>query len=68
MGYGDILPVIGPAQALAFTEAMVMVGQLCLTILAARLVGLHIACADPGCTPSRPSYQAPRFHNGDTRP
>jgi hypothetical protein len=41
LGYGDITPVTGPAQALAYTEALV--GQLYLTILVARLVGLHIA-------------------------
>jgi hypothetical protein len=41
LGYGDILPLIGPAKALAYIEAIV--GQLYLTILVARLVGLHIA-------------------------
>lgn len=41
LGYGDISPVIGPAQALAYTEALV--GQLYLTILVARLVGLYSA-------------------------
>jgi voltage-gated potassium channel len=41
LGYGDITPLNGPAQALAYTEAIV--GQLYLTILVARLVGLHIA-------------------------
>jgi hypothetical protein len=66
LGYGDILPANGPAQALAFTEAIV--GQLYLAILVARLVGLHIAYADLGSTPSRPSHQAPRCHNGDPRP
>ena len=44
-GYGDITPVNSPAQALAFTEALV--GQLYLTILVARLVGLYIANAGP---------------------
>jgi len=39
LGYGDITPAIGPAQALAYTEALV--GQLYLTILVARLVGLY---------------------------
>lgn len=39
LGYGDIAPAIGPAQALAYTEALV--GQLYLTILVARLVGLY---------------------------
>jgi voltage-gated potassium channel Kch len=43
LGYGDITPANGPAQALAYTEALV--GQLYLTILVARLVGLYIANA-----------------------
>jgi len=48
LGYGDITPVNGPAQALAYTEALV--GQLYLTILVARLVGLHIAYTGPDCS------------------
>lgn len=48
LGYGDIAPVNGPAQALAYTEALV--GQLYLTILVARLVGLYIAYAGPECS------------------
>ena len=44
LGFGDITPVIGPARALAFTEALI--GQLYLTILVARLVGLYIVHAD----------------------
>jgi hypothetical protein len=43
LGYGDITPANGPARALAYTEALV--GQLYLTILVARLVGLYIANA-----------------------
>jgi len=46
LGYGDITPVNGPAQALAYTEAIL--GQLYLTILVARLVGLYIAYSSPG--------------------
>ncbi|MBL0715110.1 MAG: two pore domain potassium channel family protein [Desulfosarcina sp.] len=45
LGYGDILPVIGPAKALAYMEAII--GQLYLTILVARLMGLHIAYTGP---------------------
>lgn len=45
LGYGDITPVNGPAQALAYMEALI--GQLYLTILVARLVGLHIAYTGP---------------------
>jgi hypothetical protein len=41
LGYGDIVPASGPAAALASLEAVV--GPLYLTILIARLVGLHIA-------------------------
>jgi len=48
LGYGDITPVNGPAQALAYMEALV--GQLYLTILVARLVGLYIAYAGPDGT------------------
>lgn len=43
LGFGDITPVIGPARALAYTEALI--GQLYLTILVARLVGLYSANA-----------------------
>lgn len=48
LGYGDITPVNGPAQALAYLEALL--GQLYLTILVARLVGLHIAYTGPDCS------------------
>jgi voltage-gated potassium channel Kch len=41
VGYGDITPVAALAQRLAVLEAMF--GQLYLSILIARLVGLHIA-------------------------
>ncbi len=47
LGYGDVLPVIGPSKALAYIEAII--GQLYLTILVARLVGLHIAYTGPEC-------------------
>ena len=47
LGYGDVLPEIGPAKALAYFEAII--GQLYLTILVARLVGLHIAYTGPEC-------------------
>ncbi len=47
LGYGDVLPVVGPAKALAYIEAII--GQLYLTILVARLVGLHIAYTGPEC-------------------
>jgi hypothetical protein len=40
LGYGDIIPVSPTARALASTEAIT--GQLFLTVLVARLVGLHI--------------------------
>lgn len=41
LGYGDITPMSGPAQSFAAVEALF--GQIYLTVLVARLVGLHIA-------------------------
>ena len=41
LGYGDISPVAPVSQTLAWFEAVT--GQLYLTILVARLVGLHIS-------------------------
>ncbi|MCP4071735.1 MAG: two pore domain potassium channel family protein [Hyphomicrobiales bacterium] len=41
LGYGDIAPVSPPARSLAAMEAVA--GQLYLTVLVARLVGMHIA-------------------------
>ena len=43
LGYGDILPLSGPAQTLSYLEAIV--GQIYLTVLIARLVGMHITQA-----------------------
>ncbi len=40
LGYGDIVPVSQAARSLAWVEALL--GQLYLTILVARLVGLHM--------------------------
>jgi voltage-gated potassium channel len=40
LGYGDIVPAIGPARAAAALEAIV--GQMYVAILVARLVALHI--------------------------
>jgi voltage-gated potassium channel len=40
LGYGDILPLSGLAQTFSYLEAIV--GQLYLTVLIARLVGMHI--------------------------
>jgi len=39
LGYGDITPISKPARMFAVTEAMV--GQIYLTVLVARLVGLY---------------------------
>jgi hypothetical protein len=39
LGYGDITPISKPARMIAVTEAMV--GQVYLTVLVARLVGLY---------------------------
>jgi hypothetical protein len=51
LGYGDIVPASGPAAALASLEAVV--GPLYLTVLIARLVGLHIASARGVDSPRR---------------
>jgi voltage-gated potassium channel len=40
LGYGDITPITPPAQSISSLEAIV--GQFYLTILVARLVGLHL--------------------------
>lgn len=55
LGYGDIAPVSPPARSLSALEAMI--GQLYLTVLVARLVGLHIVHAhhkDPAPDPQSP--------------
>ncbi len=41
LGYGDLLPILPAARAFAYMEAIV--GQIYLTVLVARLVGMHIA-------------------------
>lgn len=41
LGYGDIVPVTRGAQALTSMEALI--GQFYLTVLVARLVGIHIS-------------------------
>jgi len=40
LGYGDIVPLRSPAQTACYLEAVV--GQIYLTVLVARLVGMHI--------------------------
>lgn len=40
LGYGDIIPAIGPSRAVSALEAIV--GQMYVAILVARLVALHI--------------------------
>jgi hypothetical protein len=44
LGYGDIVPATPPARSLSAVEAVV--GVLYLTVLVARLVGLHIVHSD----------------------
>lgn len=44
VGYGDVLPLTPAARTFANLEAII--GQFYLTVLVARLVGLHIAHAD----------------------
>jgi len=41
VGYGDVAPVTRPGEVLSYVEAMA--GQLYLTVLVARLVGLHLS-------------------------
>ncbi|HBN23092.1 MAG TPA: hypothetical protein DD412_07630 [Holosporales bacterium] len=41
LGYGDILPLSRPARTLAALEAIV--GQIYLTVLIARIVGIHLS-------------------------
>lgn len=41
LGYGDIVPLRGVAQTACYLEAIV--GQIFLTVLVARLVGMHIS-------------------------
>ena len=41
LGYGDITPISQPARSLAIMEAAS--GQIYLTVLIARLIGMHIA-------------------------
>lgn len=40
-GYGDIVPLSQPAKFLSILEAVM--GQLYLTIMIARLIGMHIS-------------------------
>lgn len=44
LGYGDITPISEPARAMATMQAIT--GQIYLTVLVARLVGMHIAQKD----------------------
>ncbi|WP_163833010.1 ion channel [Spartinivicinus ruber] len=41
LGFGDMVPLAGPVQSIAAMEAIT--GQFFLTILVARLVGMHIS-------------------------
>ena len=56
LGYGDILPLTGPARTFSYLQAIV--GQIYLTVLIARLVGMHITQTSGGRSvvpPSGPS-------------
>jgi len=46
LGYGDITPLSPSARALSYVEAIT--GQIYLTVLVARLVGLHIVHSKEG--------------------
>ena len=52
LGYGDIVPVSRPAQMMATLQAIF--GQLYLTVVVARLVGLHITRKQLGSEKSEP--------------
>lgn len=43
LGFGDLVPVTAPTRVFAYLEAVI--GQIYLTILVARLVGLHLVGA-----------------------
>lgn len=43
LGYGDISPLSAPARSFSYLEALI--GQIYLTVLVARLVGVHISQA-----------------------
>jgi hypothetical protein len=45
VGYGDIVPLRGVAQTASYLEAIL--GQIFLTVLVARLVGMHISQPPP---------------------
>jgi hypothetical protein len=45
LGYGDIVPLRGVAQTACYLEAIL--GQIFLTVLVARLVGMHISKPPP---------------------
>lgn len=49
-GFGDIVPVSRTARTMSWLEAIS--GQIYLTVLVARLVGLHIASSTSGASPS----------------
>jgi hypothetical protein len=50
LGYGDIVPLRGPAQTACYLEAIL--GQIYLTVLVARLVGMHISQPPAGSGPT----------------
>jgi voltage-gated potassium channel Kch len=49
VGYGDVLPVSAGARALANLEALV--GQIYMTVLVARLVGMQMSQPQSSDTP-----------------
>jgi hypothetical protein len=52
LGYGEITPVTSVTRSLASLEAII--GQLYLTILVARLVGLHVSAGPPAAKTDAP--------------
>lgn len=60
VGYGDIVPLRGAAQTACYLEAIA--GQIYLTVLVARLVGMHISGGpspeiEPATTAGRPGAE-----------
>ncbi len=55
LGYGDIVPLRGVAQTACYLEAVV--GQIFLTVLVARLVGMHISRPPAVPLPDEPGRQ-----------
>ncbi len=54
LGYGDMIPIGGPAQALAVTEAIL--GQMYLVVIVARLVSMYQGSSGLSAQPDREQF------------